>query len=77
MSGLCAGAMGQFVASPTDLVKVRMQMEGRRRLEGKPPRYVLLKLKRLTRKLLYLKQNNELNGNTGNPELLFVMKTFI
>ncbi|XP_076460113.1 mitochondrial uncoupling protein 4-like [Babylonia areolata] len=38
LSGLCAGAMGQFVASPTDLVKVRMQMEGRRRLEGKPPR---------------------------------------
>lgn len=38
LSGLMAGAMGQFVASPTDLVKVRMQMEGRRRLEGKPPR---------------------------------------
>ena len=39
LSGLCAGAMGQFVASPADLVKVHMQMEGRRRLEGKPPRY--------------------------------------
>ena len=39
LSGLCAGAMGQFVASPADLVKVRLQMEGRRRLEGKPPRY--------------------------------------
>ncbi|XP_025114432.1 mitochondrial uncoupling protein 4-like isoform X2 [Pomacea canaliculata] len=38
VSGLLAGAMGQFVASPTDLVKVQMQMEGRRRLEGKPPR---------------------------------------
>ncbi|BFZ03256.1 hypothetical protein BsWGS_06295 [Bradybaena similaris] len=38
VSGLLAGAMGQFVSSPTDLVKVRMQMEGRRRLEGKPPR---------------------------------------
>ena len=38
LAGLCAGAMGQFVASPTDLVKVRMQMEGRRKLEGKPPR---------------------------------------
>lgn len=36
--GSTAGALGQFVASPTDLVKVRMQMEGRRRLEGHPPR---------------------------------------
>ena len=38
LAGLLAGAAGQFVASPTDLVKVNMQMEGRRRLEGKPPR---------------------------------------
>ncbi|CAG2245887.1 SLC25A27 [Mytilus edulis] len=38
LGGLTAGAMGQFIASPTDLVKVQMQMEGRRRLEGKPPR---------------------------------------
>ncbi|KAK7112433.1 mitochondrial uncoupling protein 4-like isoform X1 [Littorina saxatilis] len=38
MCGLCAGAMGQFMASPADLVKVNMQMEGKRRLEGKPPR---------------------------------------
>ncbi|XP_071952972.1 mitochondrial uncoupling protein 4-like [Antedon mediterranea] len=36
--GLAAGAIGQFIASPTDLVKVQMQMEGRRRLEGKPQR---------------------------------------
>ena len=39
MGGLVAGALGQFIASPTDLVKVQMQMEGRRKLEGKPPRY--------------------------------------
>ncbi|XP_064196307.1 mitochondrial uncoupling protein 4 isoform X1 [Anguilla rostrata] len=38
VGGMVAGAMGQFMASPTDLVKVQMQMEGRRRLEGKPPR---------------------------------------
>ncbi|KAJ8355784.1 hypothetical protein SKAU_G00185780 [Synaphobranchus kaupii] len=38
VGGMAAGALGQFVASPTDLVKVQMQMEGRRRLEGKPPR---------------------------------------
>ncbi|XP_071132309.1 mitochondrial uncoupling protein 4-like [Mytilus edulis] len=38
LGGLTAGALGQFIASPTDLVKVQMQMEGRRRLEGKPPR---------------------------------------
>lgn len=38
VGGLSAGAIGQFLASPTDLIKVQMQMEGRRRLEGKPPR---------------------------------------
>ncbi|XP_075057423.1 mitochondrial uncoupling protein 4 [Mixophyes fleayi] len=36
--GMSAGAIGQFFASPTDLVKVQMQMEGKRRLEGRPPR---------------------------------------
>ncbi|KAJ8275185.1 hypothetical protein COCON_G00098100 [Conger conger] len=34
VGGMVAGAVGQFMASPTDLVKVQMQMEGRRRLEG-------------------------------------------
>ncbi|XP_048840994.1 mitochondrial uncoupling protein 4 isoform X1 [Brienomyrus brachyistius] len=38
VGGMLGGALGQFMASPTDLVKVQMQMEGRRRLEGKPPR---------------------------------------
>jgi len=38
MAGLIAGMGGQFVASPTDIVKVQMQMEGIRRLEGKPAR---------------------------------------
>uniref|UniRef100_A0A8C5M8M3 Solute carrier family 25 member 27 n=1 Tax=Leptobrachium leishanense TaxID=445787 RepID=A0A8C5M8M3_9ANUR len=38
IGGMTAGAIGQFFASPTDLVKVQMQMEGKRRLEGKPPR---------------------------------------
>ncbi|XP_067672038.1 mitochondrial uncoupling protein 4-like [Haliotis asinina] len=38
LGGVIAGAAGQFVASPTDLVKVQMQMEGKRRLEGKAPR---------------------------------------
>ncbi|KAL4239653.1 hypothetical protein ACF0H5_000460 [Mactra antiquata] len=37
VSAIC-GALGQFAASPTDLVKIQMQMEGRRRLEGKPVR---------------------------------------
>ena len=36
--GMTAGALGQLVASPTDLVKVRMQMEGRQRLAGLPGR---------------------------------------
>lgn len=38
LCGSASGALGQFLASPTDLVKVQMQMEGRRRLEGYPPR---------------------------------------
>ena len=40
MAGMASGAIGQLIASPTDLVKVQMQMEGRRILEGKPPRYI-------------------------------------
>ena len=36
--GMVAGGVGQWVASPADLVKVRMQMEGRRRLQGLPGR---------------------------------------
>lgn len=43
VGGMCAGAIGQFFASPTDLVKVQMQMEGKRKLEGKPLRLVPLK----------------------------------
>lgn len=38
IGGMTAGAIGQFIASPTDLVKVQMQMEGKRKLEGKPLR---------------------------------------
>ena len=37
--GMIAGAAGQFLASPTDLVKVQMQMEGRRSLEGYSKRF--------------------------------------
>ena len=37
---MIAGAGGQFLASPTDLVKVRLQVEGKRVLEGHPPRSV-------------------------------------
>uniref|UniRef100_A0A8C5IRM5 Solute carrier family 25 member 27 n=1 Tax=Junco hyemalis TaxID=40217 RepID=A0A8C5IRM5_JUNHY len=39
VGGVSAGAIGQFFASPTDLVKVQMQMEGKRKLEGKPLRF--------------------------------------
>ena len=35
---MTAGGMGQFVASPTDLIKTQIQMEGKRRLQGKSPR---------------------------------------
>lgn len=36
--GVSAGAFAQFIASPTDLLKVQLQMEGKRRLLGLPPR---------------------------------------
>ncbi|XP_017173171.1 mitochondrial uncoupling protein 4 isoform X7 [Mus musculus] len=39
IGGMMAGVIGQFLANPTDLVKVQMQMEGKRRLEGKPLRF--------------------------------------
>ncbi|CAM1322514.1 SLC25A27 (predicted) [Pycnogonum litorale] len=38
VAGLTAGAFGQFLASPADLIKVQLQTEGRRKLEGKPAR---------------------------------------
>ncbi len=38
--GMIAGAAAQFLASPTDLIKVRLQMEGKRVLEGHTPRSV-------------------------------------
>lgn len=38
LAGVLAGGLAQFLASPTDLVKVHIQMEGRRRLMGLPPR---------------------------------------
>lgn len=38
IGGLSAGSIGQFVTSPMDLVKVQMQMDGKRIMEGKPPR---------------------------------------
>ena len=36
--GMTAGGFAQLVASPTDLVKVRLQMEGKRRAAGLPAR---------------------------------------
>jgi solute carrier family 25 (mitochondrial uncoupling protein), member 27 len=38
LAGVSAGALAQFLASPADLVKVHIQMEGRRRLMGLEPR---------------------------------------
>ncbi|RDD47571.1 Mitochondrial uncoupling protein 4 [Trichoplax sp. H2] len=39
ISGMTAGAIGQFLANPTDVIKIQMQMEGKRIREGKTPRY--------------------------------------
>ncbi|KAK4307166.1 hypothetical protein Pmani_021046 [Petrolisthes manimaculis] len=38
VGGILVGGVAQLLASPADLIKVQMQMEGRRILEGKPPR---------------------------------------
>lgn len=38
LCGVTAGAVAQWLASPADLVKVQIQMEGRRRLMGEAPR---------------------------------------
>jgi len=38
VAGMLAGGIGQFMASPTDLVKTQIQMEGKRKLQGKSPR---------------------------------------
>lgn len=40
LTGPICGAAAQWVSSPTDLLKVRMQLEGRRRLHGLPPRFL-------------------------------------
>ena len=39
---MTAGACGQFIASPTDLVKVRMQTEGLKKLKGEPVTLVII-----------------------------------
>lgn len=39
LAAMTAGFTGQFIASPTDLVKVRMQTDGKRVVEGKQARY--------------------------------------
>lgn len=38
LCGVTAGGLAQWMASPADLVKVQVQMEGRRRLMGLEPR---------------------------------------
>jgi solute carrier family 25 uncoupling protein 27 len=39
LAAMSAGAIGQFIASPTDLVKVRMQTDGKRVAAGLPPQF--------------------------------------
>lgn len=36
--GISAGMIGQFLANPADLVKVQLQMEGKRKMQGLEPR---------------------------------------
>ncbi|XP_044529625.1 mitochondrial uncoupling protein 4 [Gracilinanus agilis] len=39
MGGMLSGAFAQFLSNPADLVKVQLQMEGKRKLQGKALRY--------------------------------------
>ena len=39
VAGMSAGAAGQFIANPTDVVKVQMQMDGKRVAQGKKPHF--------------------------------------
>ena len=39
VAGMSSGAIGQFIANPTDLVKVQMQTDGKRIAAGKQPLY--------------------------------------
>jgi hypothetical protein len=39
LAGMITGGLGQAVASPTDVVKVRVQADGRLKLRGGTPRY--------------------------------------
>lgn len=39
MAGAVTGGVGQLLAQPADVVKVRVQADGRNKLLGKPPRY--------------------------------------
>ncbi|GJQ72140.1 hypothetical protein Trydic_g3234 [Trypoxylus dichotomus] len=41
--GLLAGAVGQFLATPADICRVRLQMEGKRKLLGLEPRVTNLR----------------------------------
>lgn len=38
IGGVSAGAFAQLISSPADLLKVQLQMEGKRKLMGLPPR---------------------------------------
>lgn len=39
IAGITSGALGQFIANPTDLVKVQMQTDGKRVAAGQKPLY--------------------------------------
>lgn len=39
LAGAITGGVGQLVASPTDVVKIRIQADGRLKLQGGEPRY--------------------------------------
>jgi solute carrier family 25 uncoupling protein 27 len=39
VAGLTSGCIAQFFASPADLIKVQMQIEGLRSRQGLPPRF--------------------------------------
>lgn len=69
---MTAGAFAQFIASPTDLLKVHIQMEGKRRLMGEPPR-----VKGLYDAFIKIVQSSGLRGLwKGKNIMVYIIKKF-
>ncbi|XP_007484073.1 mitochondrial uncoupling protein 4 isoform X1 [Monodelphis domestica] len=60
IGGMLSGAFAQFLSNPADLVKVQLQMEGKRKLQGKA-------LRRRAQKSYYIVPRNTRSRRPTNP----------